>query len=66
MTDSAGSRLSRFQFDVAKLFFSLPESAGFLLAGGGALIVQGIVARDTEDLDFFAHRGGDVERGPAP
>lgn len=52
------SRLSQFQLDAAGLFFSLPESAGFLLAGGGALIVQGIIARETEDLDFFGQRGG--------
>jgi hypothetical protein len=38
------------------VFFSLPESAGFLLAGGAALIAQGIVPRPTEDLDFFTSR----------
>lgn len=53
------SGLSEFQIELANLFFSLPESAGFLLAGGGALIAQGIVPRLTEDLDFFTtrHRG---------
>lgn len=64
MSGETESRLSQFQLEAAGLFFSLPESAGFLLAGGGALIVQGIVARDTEDLDFFAQRGGG-EVGPA-
>lgn len=53
MSDSG---LSDFQLEIAHLFFSLPESAGFLLAGGGALIVQGIVERPTEDLDFFTTR----------
>ncbi|WP_286929895.1 MULTISPECIES: nucleotidyl transferase AbiEii/AbiGii toxin family protein [Aeromicrobium] len=53
MTDSG---LSEFQVELATLFFSLPESAGFLLAGGGALIAQGIVPRPTEDLDFFTSR----------
>lgn len=48
--------LSDFQVELANLFFSLPESAGFLLAGGGALIAQGIVPRPTEDLDFFTSR----------
>jgi hypothetical protein len=48
--------LSEFQIELANLFFSLPESDGFLLAGGGALIAQGIVARPTEDLDFFTSR----------
>lgn len=56
------SGLSDFQIELANLFFSLPESRGFLLAGGGALIVQGIVPRPTEDLDFFTSRQlGDVE-----
>lgn len=56
------SGLSEFQIELANLFFSLPESAGFLLAGGGALIAQGIVPRPTEDLDFFTTRQvGNVE-----
>lgn len=56
------SGLSEFQIELANLFFSLPESAGFLLAGGGALIAQGIVPRPTEDLDFFTARQiGNVE-----
>lgn len=55
------SGLTDFQIELATLFFILPESAGFLLAGGGALIAQGIVARPTEDLDFFTSRHlGDV------
>lgn len=58
MSEPVEGRLKQFQLDVAAMFFSLSESAGFLLAGGGALIVQGIVVRDTEDLDFFARRGG--------
>jgi hypothetical protein len=58
----SGSGLSKFQVTLANLFFSLPESARFLLAGGGALIAQGIVPRPTEDLDFFTDRQvGDVE-----
>ena len=36
------SGLSGLQIALANLFFSLPESAGFLLAGGGALIAQGL------------------------
>lgn len=58
----SASGLSEFQIELANLFFSLPESAGFLLAGGGALIAQGIVPRPTEDLDFFTARNvGDVD-----
>ena len=50
--------LTAFQVEVAQLFFSLPEAADFLVAGGAALIAQGLVHRTTEDLDFFC--------GPTP
>lgn len=56
-----GSGLSQFQLDLARVFFALPESVGFLLAGGGALIAHGLVARDTDDLDFFTARRGEIE-----
>ena len=39
----------------------LPESGVFALAGGAALIVSGIVARPTNDLDFFAPHPQRVE-----
>jgi predicted nucleotidyltransferase component of viral defense system len=45
--------LSAFQLEVARLFFALPASQGFLLAGGAALLAQHLTARATEDLDFF-------------
>jgi predicted nucleotidyltransferase component of viral defense system len=45
--------LAAFQMDVARLFFALPASKGFLLAGGAALLAQHLTARPTEDLDFF-------------
>ena len=48
-----GQRLTAFQLEVARLFFALPESAGFLLAGGAALLAQHLTTRPTEDLDFF-------------
>lgn len=51
------SGLTNFQADVARLFFSLPASDGFLLAGGGALLASGLTTRPTEDLDFFGERG---------
>lgn len=61
MTDDQGSLLTAFQIEVAQLFFSLPASGGFLLAGGGALLAQGLTARPTQDLDFFTRPGaGDV------
>lgn len=52
-TGESGSDLSAFQLEVATLFFSLPASQGFLLAGGAALLAQHLTARPTEDLDFF-------------
>ena len=36
------------------LFFSLPESDGFVLAGGAGLIAVGLSERPTEDIDLFA------------
>ena len=53
--------LTLFQVEVARLFFGLPASEGFLLAGGAALLAQHLTHRPTQDLDFFTHRGaGDV------
>ena len=49
--------ITDFQETVARAFFEIPESRGFLLAGGAALIALGAVDRGTEDLDFFAARG---------
>ena len=45
--------LSPLQLSVLADFFALPESDGFVLAGGGALILLGAVDRTTRDLDFF-------------
>ena len=50
--------LTAFQLEVARLFFALPASKGFLLAGGAALLAQHLTARRTEDLDFFTARNG--------
>lgn len=47
--------LTEFQREVARLFFSLPESDGYLLAGGAALVASELTARPTQDLDLFAH-----------
>jgi hypothetical protein len=58
---AAGDRepaLSAFQLEVARLFFALPGSQGFLLAGGAALLAQHLTARPTEDLDFFTSAEG--------
>jgi Nucleotidyl transferase AbiEii toxin, Type IV TA system len=54
--------LPAFQLEVARMFFALPASRGFLLAGGAALLAQHLTARPTEDLDFFTA----PERGHVP
>lgn len=46
-----------FQIEVARMFFSLTASDGFLLAGGGALLASGLTRRPTKDLDFFGEKG---------
>jgi hypothetical protein len=58
--------LSRLQARIAGAVAALPEAEGFALAGGGALVVLGIVERPTEDLDYFATVPDAVDRlGPA-
>jgi len=49
--------LTDFQVQVAQLFFSLPEAAGFLLAGGAGLVAQHLTTRPTQDLDFCTRVG---------
>lgn len=56
-TGGASPTLSTFQLEVARLFFALPASKGFLLSGGAALLAQRLTARPTEDLDFFTAPG---------
>ncbi len=58
MADADDPWLTGFQIEVANLFFGLPASAGFLLAGGAALLAQHLTARPTQDLDFFTRPGG--------
>lgn len=50
------NNLDQFKSDVARLFFSLPASDGYVLAGGGALLASGLSHRHTEELDFCGHR----------
>lgn len=52
--------LTDFQLEVARLFFSLPASKGFVLAGGAALVAQHLTSRPTQDLDFFTDVEADV------
>lgn len=56
-TDDA---LTTFQHVVIEAFFSLSESAGFLLAGGAGLVAAGMSSRPTDDVDFF---GSDLDAG---
>jgi hypothetical protein len=46
--------LRPLQVQIAQTVARLPEARGFALAGGGALVVLGVVDRPTQDLDFFA------------
>ncbi len=52
--------MTSFQIEIARAFFDLPQSAGFLLAGGAALAAQGLTSRPTQDLDLFTAPGRGV------
>lgn len=56
--------LSALQERAVLLFFSLPESEGFAVAGGSALVLAGLVNRSTKDLDLFSS-GSEVVRPAA-
>jgi Nucleotidyl transferase AbiEii toxin, Type IV TA system len=45
--------LTSLQVQAARLFFSLPTSAGFVVAGGAGLIARELIARPTQDVDLF-------------
>jgi hypothetical protein len=57
--------ITGFQVEVANLFFALPEASSFLLAGGLALLAQGMSVRPTEDMDAFTSNPDDVQRASA-
>lgn len=42
---SGHAPLTDFQVEVVRLFFTLPQAHGFLLAGGAALAATGLTAR---------------------
>ena len=54
--------LSPLQRRLRQIIDTIPEAANVALAGGGALIVRGVVARPTSDLDYFAASLRDVDR----
>lgn len=55
--DPSATGLTPFQLTVAELFFTLPDSDGFLIAGGAALAAQHLTTRPTQDLDLFTRTG---------
>lgn len=59
----AGNTLTEFQRAVLGLFFRLPVSEGFMLAGGAGLVATGLSTRPAYDLDLF---GADLATGITP
>lgn len=55
--EPSGAGLTPFQLAVAGVFFDLPDSDGFLIAGGAALAAQHLTTRPTQDLDLFTRAG---------
>lgn len=53
-------RLTDLQRHVISAFFSLPESQGYVLAGGAGLLAAGLSRRPTDDVDLF---GSDLASG---
>jgi hypothetical protein len=47
------AELTTFQVEVAHTFFRLNASAGYVVAGGAALIASELIRRPTQDLDLF-------------
>lgn len=61
------NRLTALQREAARVLFGLPESAGFALAGGSALVALGVIDRPTRDLDaFVAAQHGDPPGDVSP
>jgi hypothetical protein len=48
--------LTKFQLEVARVFFTLPVSAHFLIAGGAALLANELSERRTQDIDLFTRQ----------
>jgi Nucleotidyl transferase AbiEii toxin, Type IV TA system len=49
-----------FHLQVARIALSVADRFGFVLGGGLALILHGIVSRPTEDVDVFGDEGSSV------
>ena len=46
--------LSTFQVHIARIFFTLKASEGYLVAGGAGLLASELINRSTQDIDLFA------------
>jgi hypothetical protein len=49
-----GVRVTELQVRVARIFFELKASEGYVVSGGAALLASELIARPTQDLDLFA------------
>ena len=58
----ASGMLSALQRRVRRIISETPEAENVALAGGGALVVRGVVTRPTADLDYFATSSDEVDR----
>jgi hypothetical protein len=54
--------LTEFQKAVLLTVSRVTASEGFALAGGAALVIQGLVDRQTRDLDFFGRDASSVNQ----
>jgi hypothetical protein len=54
-----------FHLQVARIALSVADRFGFVLGGGLALILHGIVSRPTEDIDVFGEEGASVASATA-
>ena len=55
------SHIDDFYRDVATIALTVGEQHGFVLGGGVAWLVNGLVQRPTEDIDLFTDTAGAVE-----
>lgn len=46
--------LTDIQLATARIFFQTPESRGYVVAGGAALLASELIHRTTDDIDLFA------------
>ena len=52
--------MTDFFTDVARIALAVADKHGFVLGGGVAWLVNGLVARPTEDVDLFTDTAGGV------